>query len=962
MFVRSADSYRGQPPRRRGAILVAGLVFLIYLVLTGMSTVWTDYLWYSSVGYAQVWWIDLSTSLALGAAGVVVTFLVVWGNLVLADRLSPRMELLNLGDDEEMIERFREWVEPRLRLVRLGIAGAFGLLLGTGLAAWRSDFLLFMNPTEFGIVDPQFGRDLSFFMFDLPIWSDLVDWLFALVALTLIMVGVLHYLNGGIRIQRGASLSMRQGVKIHLSVLAAVAVGIRALAYRIDTYELLYRAEGFFGAGYTDINARLPALQLLALVSLVAAALLIANIWRKGWTLALVSLGGWILVSLIAGLVYPAIVQRFQVNPNELARERPYIDRNIEATRMAYDLDEVEVRPYGAAGELTVDDIDSNRITIDNLRMWDPNILTRTYRNLQEIRSYYRVDRVDTDRYLLDGVPTQVMISARELEDTAEVIPNDWQNQRLIYTHGFGAVVSPANTVESDGQPQLIVRDIPPIIDVEGIELEQSRIYFGETYSKPVIVRTGDHPQEVDFPLEGDTVLSEYGGSHGIVLDGIFKRLAFALRYRDLNILISSQLKPDSRVLMERNVKEMINKIAPFLATDSDPYPVILDDRIVWVVDLYTWSSRYPYSEPAGLAQTERLARISGLPRTGLNYVRNSVKATVDAYDGEVTFYVVDPDDPLIQSWNQVYTGVFKDASEMPADLAAHLRYPQDLFKIQSDMYLDYHVSDTDEFFRRVDAWAIPRDPSTPARGDLLWGDRVSADGRSVTYLDSLMPYYLMLSLPGEEGLSYVLTQPFTPQDKFNMSSILMADATPERYGRLVEYRLPRGSLVEGTGQVGDRIEQNDEISSQFTLWRGQGSEILLGDMLVVPVEESILYVQPVYLEAQQGGLPEFRRVVVVHRDRIEWGSTLDEALALIFGESVGPPDDGPEVPAEDVMQLLEQAQAAFERANTALRAGNLAEYQRLIEEAESLVEQAIGKVEAGVEAAVQPSKAASSL
>jgi hypothetical protein len=958
MFVRSSESYQNTP-RRRGLTLIAVVIGLVYLFLTGLSTVWTDFLWFDSIGFESVWRINLAVSALLAVAGAAVVFLVIWGNLWLTDRLSPRMELLDLGEDEELIERFREWVEPRLRLVRLGIAGVFALLLGIGLAAWRDELLLFLNPVAFGQADPQFGADLGFYMFRLPFWELLNSWLFNLGVLTLILVGTVHYLNGGIRLRQGTRLSMRPGTKAHLSALAAALAAIRAVGYWIDTRELLYSGgSSFFGAGYTDINARLPALQLLAIVSLLAAVLFLWNIRRPDWTLALVSIGAWAFVSVAAGLVYPAIIQRFTVQPNELARESEFITLNVAATRAAFGLDRVEVRQFEADRSLTRADIEANRLSIDNLRLWDPGVLTRTYQNLQEIRAYYRVDSVDTDRYIINGQPTQVLVSARELDESSESIPTDWQNQILSYTHGFGVVLSPANAVESDGQPQLLVKDVPPVSSVPELELDQSRIYFGESYDpdKPVIVRTGEFPQEVDLPVGQVNNFNEYDGEAGIEIGGFLHKLAYALRYRDLNILISSQLRDDSRIIPVRNIQSVLERVAPFLRADADPYPVFMEGRVMWVVDLYTISDKYPYSQPVTTDDTLRLAQDSGLPRQGFNYIRNSVKASIDAFDGTVKLYVVDETDPVIMAWQGVYPELFTD-DPVPTELADHFRYPQDLFKLQSEKYLDYHVVETGDFFRRSDSWSIPRDPSTIDRnsGSLLWGDGLTADGRTAL-LDRFLPNYLLVSLPGEDDLSYVIMQPFTPQSKLNMSSFLAGDATPGRYGRLIDYRLPTGSLVEGTGQVGDRINQDAEIAQQLTLWDQEGSNVLFGDMLVVPIEESLLYVMPVYLAAQAGGgLPEFRRVIVVFGDRIRWDSTLDGALDQVFGDAEAPPVDPGELPATPdgttVDELLAEASAKFDEARDALRSGDLAEYQRLFEEAEELVDRALAVLVPDVDA-----------
>ncbi len=956
---------RTREPRRRRFMWVFVGIGLVYGVFTALSRVWTDYLWFDSVNQTGVWWIRWVWLAILGLLGALFVFGVVWSNMRLARYLSVRFASFSPAPEDQTVAQIRQAVGARTPLVELLAAAGAAVLLGLGVSAWRDQALLFLNSQPFGATDPQFGLDLSFFMFRLPLWSTMVSWLTGLAIVSLIAVGISYFALGGIRFPLRRLPRFDTAAKAHLSALAAVIALLRALSYRLDTYELLYGDNNVFGAGYADINARLPALNLLIAVSVFSAILFIINIWRRGWVLVAVSVAAWVFVSLAAGVAYPAIVQRFQVQPNELVREGPYIERNIEATRAAYGLDQVEVRPFGAVSDLDAAAISRNAPTVDNIRLWDPDVLNRTYQQLQEIRTYYRVDHVDTDRYPIDGTDRQVMLALREL-DEPNIPALDWQNQRLVYTHGFGAVLSPANVVAVDGQPDFLLRDIPPETSEPTLELTEPRIYFGETYepNRPVIVRSGAQPQEIDYPStqEGGTGDNRYNyeGDAGVEIAGILHRLAFALRYGDLNILISSQLNPDSRVLMQRNVQSRVEAVAPFLVADADPYPVITDGRIVWVVDMYAISGDYPYSQPIGVGlrgfDTARLSSTSKLPFAGFNYIRNSVKATVDAFDGTIHLYVVDESDPVVATWRRVYPDLFTDASQIPPGLREHFRYPQDLFKIQSELYLDYHMVDVTQFFQRNDAWSIPSDPSTIRRLDLLRGDQIGGtDGAFLDYLEEMLPYYLLMTLPGEDDASYVLLQPYNPLEKPNMSAFLIADSTPGRYGRLIDYRMPSGSLVEGTGQVGNRIDQDDEISQQFTLWRGQGSSVVLGDMLVVPIDESVVYVQPVYLEAEQGGLPEFRRVVVVHGDDIEWDDTLDGALAKIFGAddgSVAAPDsqDEPETPrseqpttdASGVERLLSEASDSFDRANQALRSGDLAEYQRLIEEAARLVEEAL--------------------
>ncbi len=949
MFTR-APSDRPVADRRRPVTLIIGVVAAIYLVFTAAGSIWTEYLWFDSIGYDEIWIKNWGVSILLGVIGVVIAFAVIWGSLRLADRMSPRWVPFDLTEEEELIERFRDWVEPRIRTVRLLVSLGLAVLLGLAAASWRDDFFLFQNGDDFGVVDPVFGSDLSFFVFRLPFLNTTLDWVFNLFLLSLVAVAVVHYFNGGIRLS-GRGLSVTSGTKTHILVMLAILALVRAVIYRLDMYALLLsdRSEpAFFGPGFTDVNARLPALRLLIAVALIAAVTFIVNIWRRGWTLSIVTVVSWLVVAIAAGAIYPAVIQRFQVTPVQLDKDREYIANNLEFTRAAYGIDEVEVRSFAASGELDADGIEANRLVIDNLRLWDTSVLPRTYQNFQELRPYYSLGRVDTDRYIHEGVEKQVMISVRELEE-ANLPRSDWQNATLFYTHGVGAVINEANVVESNGQPRFLLQDIPPEASVDSLELDEPRVYFGETYTagRPVIVKTGASPQEVDFPLPGGaTDYNEYQGEAGVPLDNIFKKAAFALRYRDLNLLISGEIRPDSRVLVERNVRAIVEKIAPFLVPDTDMYPVVMDGRILWVLDLYTVSSEYPYATPLTSDAVGRLNRSSEI-EVGTNYIRNSVKAVVDAYDGGVTFYLSDPDDPLASTWSETYPGIFQSMDELPEGLENHLRYPQDIFRLQGDIYLEYHVGSEGELFTGNDAWSLPIDPSTISREadngvNLLKGDQFLGSTQQWNYLQGLLPYYILTSLPGEEGLSYLLLQPFTPRERRNMSAFLVADSTPGTYGRLIDFRMPQGELVDGTEQVGQRIEQDADISQQFTLWDSIGSEVIKGDLLVVPIEESLLYIQPIFLEAEGGGFPEFRRVAVVFGERVEWAETLDGALSLVFGESIGgeDPDGGEgEIPdAETVAGLVEQAAEAFANAEAALAEGNLAEYQRWVDEAERLV------------------------
>ncbi|MFQ5948477.1 MAG: UPF0182 family protein, partial [Acidimicrobiia bacterium] len=703
---------RGSTARR---LLIIGviLLFVLLLSLRGIATFWTDYLWFSSVDLTSVWRTLIFTRVVLVLVAAAVAFALLWLNLLLADRLSPRRRLAAGSPDEELVERFQDWVEPRIRKVRIAVAAIFGVLIGLGAGAWWRDYLLFRHGESFGITDPVFNNDLSLYLFRVPFYRDLFGWFFQFFLIATLVVAAVHYLNGGIQIQPGRP-RVAPGVKVHLSVLLAILALLKAVAYWLDRFDLLYSERGAaFGATFTDIKAQLPALNLLIGISLVAAILLLVNIRFRGWTLPAVAVGLWLATSIIVGGIIPAAVQRFSVQPDEINKELPYIARNIGFTRDAYDLSDVQVREFAASPDLDAGDLEANPGTLDNIRLWDPSVLQTTYRQLQVLRPFYQFEDVDVDRYDLEGDLTQLMLSAREL-DEANIPGTGWVNRHLVFTHGFGAVVSPANQVTVEGQPSFLVKDIRPDIDAPPeLQIDQPRIYFGEGVRSSNFVIVGTKEKEVDFPLEVGAESFEftsYDGEGGVPVGGIFRRAAFALRFGDVNTLISGQITSDSRVLMFRNLLDRVSKVAPFLHTDADPYLVTIGGRLLWVVDLYTVTDRYPYSTPAFTGRLS--AARSGLPND-FNYIRNSVKATVDAFDGTMTFYVVDRDDPVIASYRNIFPDLFIDQSEMPDGLPGHLRYPEDLFRVQSDLYTEYHVTDPRVFFNQGDLWQIARDPST---------------------------------------------------------------------------------------------------------------------------------------------------------------------------------------------------------------------------------------------------------
>lgn len=907
------------------------------------ATLWTDYLWYDSLDASDVWVTLTFTKVWLVAGAVLVAFLVIWINLFVVDRVSPRSFVFAETPDEELLERYHEWIEPRASIVRFGFSVFFAMLVGLGAAAWWQDWLQWRSGVSFGVVDPIFQNDISRYVFGLPFYRDVYGWMFQLLLITTLVVVAAHYLNGGIKIGTPGQRTS-DGVKAHISILVAGIALLKALGYVFAKWELLYSERGaVFGASFTDVNAQVPALNLLIFISIISAIILLVNVWFKGWSLPAVALGIWLVTSIGVGGIYPSLVQRFSVEPNELNKELPYVQHNLDFTRFAYGLDEVDVRQFNASTDLTAEIIDANRPTINNIRLWDPGVLAETYPELQNIKTYYNFDDVDVDRYIIDGELTQVMTAARGL-DEFNIPGGGWVNERLVYTHGLGVVLSPANGVTTDGLPDFLIADIPPV-NRSGdsiLDVEQPRIYFSDDSQGDFLI-AGSLEGEVDIPSDGRSSEAistvHYDGEGGVELGGFFKRFAWALRFGDLNTLISSQLDAESKVMIARNIQDRITRMAPFLYTDDDPYMVTVNGRLVWIMDLYTVSDRYPYSE---LANTARLNSGSHLPRT-FNYIRNSVKAVIDAYDGSIDMYVFDPDDPLIRTNMNIFPGLFKPLDEFPEELVSHIRYPEDLFRVQTDIYTIYHMTNPVDLYQVNDPWQIARDPSTSPKPPL----------RGSFGTAPMLPYYLLMELPEEDRLSFLLMQPFTPAARPNMSAFVVAKSGPlGEYGDLISYEMPEDRQVNGPGQVGDFIEQDPIVSAEFTLLSQEGSTVVRGNLLVVPIEDSLLYVQPIYLVADTGGIPQFKRVIASFNSQIEIADSLDEVLVLLFGspdavEDVdGDDGDGDVTPPEGTIQeqvelLLGAAATAFDQADEALRGGDLAEYQKKVDEARGYIQDA---------------------
>lgn len=942
---------RSAGPGRGRTWLVLGGVALFFLVMSlrGIAGFYTDFLWFDSLGKAGVWRGVVGSKVVLSLLFTSVFFVVMWVNLVIADRVAPRFR--PPGPEDEFIERYQEIIGGHNGGIRLGIAGFLALIAGTGVGSEWDAWLLFINGGKFGVADAQFGTDVGFYVFKLPFLSFVTGWLFATFLIVFIVTTVAHYLNGGIRMSAVHNRVTPQ-VKVHLSVLLALLALVKAGGYWLQRYDLTVSSRGFVGgAGYTDVNAQLPAINLLLLISIVSVLLFLVNIFRRGWTLPVVGIGLWALVAVVAGAIYPQFIQRFTVTPNEPERERPFIERNIEATREALglDADVVQVDPYQLETDKNKIDLEANEASIRNVRIWDPSeiVLGRTFPQLQRVRDYYRVNDVDVDRYELAGVPTQVVLSARDL-NSAGVPQSSWAARHLTYTHGYGAIVAPANAVGSGGEPNFVGKDIPYVSSYPELTLTRPELYFGENLDSYVVV--GSRQRELSYEDDSETQFTSYEGADGVQIDNFAKRAAFAVRFGDVNPLISDQITKKSKILYIRDVKERAAALAPFLKFDADPYPVIDDGKMKWILDAYTTTDRYPYAEQA---DTSQLSAGSGLD-TNFNYVRNSVKAVVDAYEGTVDFYVMPVDDPIIDAYRHAFPDLFTDFEEMPEGLRAHLRYPEDLFRVQTTMWASYHVTDADGFYQGNDYWDVARDPGTT--GTVGGTQTTDSAGQVTTTRDArIEPYYLFTQLPGAEQPSFVLVRPFVPisrgDDNQLLTALMVGLSDGDSYGKLQVYVMPRGDLPKGPALVQGEIQSDSDVSQTQTLLDGGGSSVQFGSLTAIPIDGGLLYVRPFYVTSDQTEVPALRKVIVYFGGEVVIRDSLDEGLAAIFGEAGSTPVDPGGVPdappgvgtlTERVAALLVEADALFTKADEALRNdGDLGGYADLNAEARQKIAQA---------------------
>lgn len=894
-------------------LVIVALIILFFAIISPIAQIYTDVLWYNQVGFQQLFWKMILAKIIMVVVFGAFFFFLLYLNIFLARRIPPPQNIEIEGSPlESLIVRARESWMKIIGIALLVFSIIASISAGIGWAGKWEVVLKFLNHTSYGKVDPLFGKDIGFYMFSYPFQRTLVDWLISSMFFIFFVTVIIYVFSGGIRLKRGPGM-LAPHVKLHLSVLLSIILLLKAWSYRLNMYEMLFSKRGIvWGAGYTDVKAHLPALWIMTILSIVCALVLLINIYYRGWLLPAIVVGVMIVVTIIAGTVYPLIIQNYRVRPAELAKEEEYLKRNIEMTREAYKLNSVEVKSFAAELNLDTKAIERNRATIGNIRLWDPRPILDTFNQLQSIRQYYGFQDVDVDRYTVNGVYRQTIIAARELilANLPEVA-RTWVNNTLVYTHGFGACLSPTNDVTEEGNPDFILKDIPPY-GKTNVQIRRPEIYFGETSTDPVIVHTRE--KEFDYPSGKENAYTFYKGKGGVLVKSLWRKILFSLRFRDINILFSGQVRGDSRILYYRNLRTRLEKCAPFLTFDRDPYLVISDEgRLFWIADAYTTSDYFPYSQPT-----------KGFG----NYVRNSVKAVVDAYNGSVKLYVVDPEDPVIATYRKIFPAIFEPFGKMPEDLRKHVRYPEDLFMIQADVLRTYHMTDPRQFYNKEDLWDFPLEVTDSSK-------------------EAMSPYYVIMRLPGESTEEMVLMLPFVPHNKPNMIAWLGARMDGDKYGELINFVFPSGKLIYGPEQIEGRIEQEPEISRQLSLWRQAGSEVIRGNLFVIPIEESLIYVEPLYLKATQIPIPQLKRVIVVYGQQVVMETSLENAIARVFG-GAPPSEEVTEVVTKpsgvDVKALAARALDLYNKAIEAQKSGDWASYGNYLNQLNEVLKQLSGQ------------------
>ncbi len=881
-------------------ILILIIVSVIFPFLSYLLNYYTDWLFFVETGFASVFTTTLYAQTGAGVLFGALMFVFVQINLHFANRAAFPYAGMFIEAGSLRLHR-----DEALRLVKpLGtlVCAALALFAGQWGAMQWEEMLLFMNRMAVGTVDPAIGKDIGFYLFSLPFMEMLKAFASFMLLATAVTTIALYYVRGGISLtERGAVVDEK--VRRHLAVLVGLFACAIAAGFYLDSFRLLFSNNGaFYGAGYVDVNSRLLTYRVLTFLTPLAGAVLAVGIWKGAWRLALLPSVVVVVLYMIGIRVYPGVLQKFKVAPNELALETPYIENNLKFTRFGYDLDKIETVPFDVDTKLSAADIANNDATIKNIRLWDHAPLLKTYSQLQQIRTYYKFFDVDNDRYKVNGQYSQVMLSPRELS-YADLPSKNWINERLIFTHGNGITFGPVSRISKEGLPEFFVKDIPAV-SLADIKVTRPEIYFGELSNDYVVVKT--RVPEFSYPTSTGNINTTYAGKGGVPIDSMLRKALFAAKFKTEKILLSSDITAESRILFKRNINQRVKAIAPFLRFDGDPYMVVDDKgRLKWIIDAYTFSNRLPYSKPL---------------QGGINYMRNSVKAVVDAYDGTLSFYISDPQDVLAKVYARMFPGLFKPLADMPDDLRKHVRYPHQFLQLQAAMFAAYHMTDPKVFYNKENLWQVPALGEKP-----------------------MEPYYTIMKLPGEKVEEYILLLPFTPSKRDNLAAWLTARCDGENYGKIRAYTFPRDRLIYGPKQIDARINQDSFISQQLTLWSQRGSEVIRGSLLVIPIEKSLLYVQPLFLAADKAGLPELKRVIVAFGDEVVMEENLELALQRLFGgkktvaaATVAVATDSKAPPAA----LAKEAMGIYEKAITLQRQGNWAGYGEELRKLEQVLKQ----------------------
>jgi uncharacterized membrane protein (UPF0182 family) len=894
-------------------LIFIGAIILIIIALFLGTRIWVNYSWFGKLGFLNTYLKILWTRVGLWWAFFLLFWLFAGLNMIMAFKRGniQKIKIQQAGVPVEMSRKVG------IIVATIGLFILALIMARNGSQRWEVVLKVF-NQSSFDVADPAFGRDVSFYVFMLPFYLFLKSWSLGTVILTIVATAFLYLLSGQVTFEQN-KLTVSDQVKKHLITLLILVAVIIAWNYWLKGYQLLFSRLGLiFGAGFTDLNVKRYAYFVMIAVSLFTALLCVSGARKRQFKQPLIGFGVLIGAAILFTGIVPGIVQQISVKPNELVKELPFIKHNINFTRKGFNLDIIEREDFPVAESLSLQNFSPEEGVKKHIRLWDHRPLKSTFSQIQEFRLYYDFNEVDVDRYTFGDDYRQVMLSAREINyGQISQEAKTWVNEKLQFTHGYGIVMAPVNEIGEEGLPNLIVKDIPPKVSVP-LRLDRPEIYYGELTIPYVIVNT--ELAEFDYPTGEANATTRYEGPGGIPIKNSFRRLLLAIQQRSLEIIFTRYLKPDSRIMLYRSIQERVPKIAPFFRYDPDPYLVVHDGGLYWIVDAYTTTDQFPYSTPH---------------RDGFNYVRNSVKITVNAYNGDVNFYVINQEDPLIQTYSKIFPEMFKDFGEMPQGLKEHIRYPMYIFSTQAEVYSTYHMTDPQVFYNKEDQWNIPRE---------IYGETET----------QMIPYYTIIKFPDANGNEeFVLILPFTPVNKNNMLAWIAARCDLENYGRITEYKFPKEKLIYGPLQIESRIDQNSEISQLFTLWGQKGSSVIRGNLLVIPVMDSLIYVEPVYLRAEQSELPELKRVIVGYQDNIEIGLNLEEALLNLFTgiepAAVAEGEFGEEAAVPvllSIRNLILRAQDVYEDAQEKLRQGDFSGYGESLNNLEDIFEELVERTE----------------